>query len=209
MPNHPLLLPFLVIRYPWVWDDAATRVILVNLRVGHPLPVHRDRLEHVLHDLVLLCLQSRLHSVHYIIVRLLLLLFSSLEFLESLIPTTQSKTELALLIMNRWSQYWRDEESMRFLRFAFGWRLACTSESRWKLFADLGLDFAPSLAHFFLLLDLVDCGHVALRYLVVVLHAVLETLGRIFVKVLGRGLLELVSLLRIYANTPMWLIGWV
>ena len=96
---------------------------------------------------------------------------------------------------------------MRFLRFAFGRGLACTCECWWQLFTDLGLDFAPSLAHFFLLLDLVDCGHVALRYLVVVLHAVLEAFGRIFVKVLGRRLLELVSLLRIYANTPMRLIG--
>ena len=65
---------------------SATRIILVNFRVGCPFSVNVQRLKHILHVLEFFCLQSRVNPINHVVVRLLLLLFHLRELLKVLLP---------------------------------------------------------------------------------------------------------------------------
>ena len=65
---------------------SATRIVLVNFRVGCPLSVNVKRLEHILHVFELLRFQSRVNPINHIVVRLLLLLLHLGELLKVLLP---------------------------------------------------------------------------------------------------------------------------
>lgn len=67
---------------------SATRIILLNFRVGCPLSVNVQRLKHVLHVLELFCLQSRVNTIDHVVVRLLLLLLHLRELLKVLLPNS-------------------------------------------------------------------------------------------------------------------------
>lgn len=108
---------------------------------------HANRLEHVVQVLVLFGFQSRVDPVDHVVVGLLLLLLKFLEFLECL------------------------------LGLALGGALVDACKGGWELLADLWLHLAPGLPHLLLVgLNLVQRRDVPLRDLVVVLHAVLQTL---------------------------------
>ena len=65
---------------------ACTRIVLVNFCVGGPFSVYVQWLEHVLHVLEFLRLQSCVNPIYHIVVRLLLLLLHLRELLKVFLP---------------------------------------------------------------------------------------------------------------------------
>ena len=157
-----------------------------ELEIEYEVTYHLYWLEHVLHHFVFLCLESCLHTIDHIVICFLLLLFQFLKLLKYFVPV-ESKLRLVT---------WESSKK-EYLLFTFSSWFAYACKSRRKLLADLRFDFAPCLAHFFLLLHLIHCGYMALRYLVMILHAILKTLRWAIVYLLWRRLLKLIGLWRL------------